>query len=510
MALFRDACRSRPQTTKRSVNYFPVRMGARRSVTVYEREPLPPECLVRQSPARLQRLSARWLRHSHVRARLFAECSGSHGFWRTAHCQNQHPCPVLHFGTDCAAPIAELTVTLDTKSLPPFIEISAANLWSGVSVAADGTLHATPFEVAAIRSQVVNQKDDYPMNGGLVITLKKPLDEFPVRLLISLDYLNGGMMSWQPDRVPKQFRKICTVPVAFPPVASSTAFGGIGTSTRPAGRGCDYTGLGFVEPSKPGDEKVKLSGAWTTGYSTRPLYSIDATMEIPICPLPTFDIDIGGTIKTAERRSIDPDSFTAYVSLKPKTAKHIGQSRTFYHTRGIRDGGEFSRKDQFENILFVPHLTMGAATYRTNASGKLRFCYGFELVGAFEGGHNRRTKNLRSGYGAIGRLAPGLSAYFLVPMKSTARSLILSTYYNPRILLSAEPFTDNRIWVAHEAPFKSFAAGTRHYWQNQLAADLTPLVSLSVKSEFGSMPPAFNIVDFRLTTGVTLKWKWRE
>jgi hypothetical protein len=419
--------------------------------------------------------------------------------------------PSLHFGPGCVSPISEITASLGTANLPPFNDIQVPALWSAIAVfRKDGQLESRVLTIAAVRPVLVNGQNDFPISGALSLDISPALDEFPLRIFVNLEFRNGAVQVWAPSKnLPESLRKICSnspppppkpalAPAPAPPVISSSK------------SGCNFKNIGFFESRKSSEDKVKLSGAWTSGFSTRPFYTIDALVEIPICPTDSFDIDIGGTIKTAERSSIDPDSFTAYVSIKPKTEKNFSWSNDFYYGWNVKGGGEFSRKDNFENVVFTPQAVLGYGSNKTDAQGNTRYSYGIELAPALEFGHNRRTKNLRSGYGTIGRIAPSLTAVLLFPIAKSTRTFSITSTYNPRILLSPEPFTDQRIWIAHQTPFKSMAAGTRHYWLNQLSAQLTPLVTFSLKSEFGSVPPVFNIIDYRMTTGLTLKWKWRK
>lgn len=417
--------------------------------------------------------------------------------------------PTLQFGANCSIQFNQIGTTLAPSDLPRFSDIAVESRWIILLVFQNGqTLSSRPVRVTGVRSPQDNGKDQYPITGQVLLTLAENVDTLPLRIFVSLDLLGGTVKEWQPSSDVKKFASSCAAP-------SPAAFASEITSppqTSPTWKhlgSCDYSTLGFFKPAK-GEDNVNVSGTLLAGYSARPLYSIDATIELPLCPTENYDFNIGGAVKSAERRSLDLDSFSAYLSFKPKSATRYGNSTTWYRSWDIRGGEEFSRKDQFENIVFAPKFVTGYADFKVNSQGRFRFSGGFELTGSVEVGHNRRTKSVRAGYGGIGRIAPAVVVYFRKPLGSPGRSLVLTSTYNPRILLSPEPFADNRIWVAAETPFKSFASGTRHYWLNQIDIDLTDLAALVVKSEFGSLPPAFNIIDFRFTTGLTLKWKWRD
>ena len=416
--------------------------------------------------------------------------------------------PHLDFGPACAVTFGQIVIAIDNANLPPISDLEVLSLWRIVAVFQDATgISARPLSVIRVEALTLNGLNQYAITGQVVLTLDSPVSQLPTELFVSLNLLTGAVKNWQPTDVTKKFVEKCTPSGPTVEVGNmpSTPVPSPGRTSGP----CIYSDLGFRK-AKEGEENVKLTGAYTAGFSAKPLYSVDATMEFPICPTQNYDISVGGTIKTAEQRSLDPDSFTSYISLRPKSASRYSQSVTWYRTWELKGGAEFSRKDQFENIVFAPKFVTGYSNFRVNSAGRLRYSGGLELTVSMELGDNRRTNAFRAGYGFIGRVAPAAQAYFLVPLRSPSRSFVINSTYNPRILLSAEPFTDNRILIVSNTPYKSFAKGTRHYLLNEVAVDLTDLASLSIKNEFGALPPAFKIVDFRFTIGLTLKWKWRE
>lgn len=453
-----------------------------------------------------------------LKARLFVVLAAAALMTAQSRVQLSEISPSLRFGENCSVDFKEIAVTVSSANIPDLGTVNVQSRWMVLLVFQSGSqLLARPVKVREVKSLRANRKDVYPITGQLVLTLDEIVTGLPLHILVNLDLLGGTVKEWQPTENTRRFVSKCasaTSDSAQPPVPAAPQAApstpapsepGPGTRLGP----CDYSKLGFFKPKK-GEENMSLTGAWVAGFSTRPLYTIDAIAELPLCPTQKYDVFLGGTIKTAERRSLDPDSFTSYLSFRPKSASHYGGSTTWYRNWDVRGGAEFSRKDQYENVVVAPKFVSGFADFKVDARGRLVFSGGFEFTASLEVGANRRTSAFRSGYGAIGRAAPAVTAYFLIPLGSPSKSFVLTSTYNPRVLLSAEPFTDNRVWVAHEIPFRSFAAGTRHYWLNQIDIDLTKIAALTFKNEFGSLPPAFRIIDFRFTTGLTLKWKWRN
>jgi len=420
--------------------------------------------------------------------------------------------PSLQFGDHCAVQFNEIEVALSSSPLPAFSEVSLTSRWFVTMLFQNGSaISSQVAPVTTVKSLQFLGKDQYPITGQILLGLAEPVNALPLRIFVSLDLLGGAVAEWQPKENVRKFVSACTGGGPQTPGQTATPSPTPASSSTKTPKLCDYSKLGFNKVSPDAKKQdVSLNGALTAGFGAHPVYTIAATIDLPVCPTENYDFDIGGTINTAQEPKLDPDSFTSYLSAKPRSPSRYGDSIHWYRTWEVRGGGEFSRKDQFVNIVFSPKYSTGYSNFKVNSQGHVAYSGGFEVTASVEVGDNLRTKAFRAGYGAIGRLAPSATAYFLIPLRSPTRSFAVTSTYNPRVLLSEEPFTDNRILVAPNQPFKSFARGTRQYWLNEVDIDLTDLTSLTFKTEFGSLPPAFSIVDYRFTTGLTIKWNWTK
>jgi hypothetical protein len=99
-------------------------------------------------------------------------------------------------------------------------------------------------------------------------------------------------------------------------------------------------------------------------------------------------------------------------------------------------------------------------------------------------------------------LTPGASAYLVKNIGTN--KLSWTTLYRPRVLLTKEPLIDHR----RAAPV-SLARGTREYISNTLNWQVG-LFAITLKHEYGSLPPAFEFVDHKATIGLTVMWKWKD
>jgi hypothetical protein len=378
---------------------------------------------------------------------------------------------------------------------PQLVLVQQPLLWSVIALVRtpEGKLLAQNRAVTAIKE---TRADYYDRSGELTLTLDAAVSGAE-ELIVSLNFLNN----------PIALAKI----KINPPDPSVTPGGSVTTSATRNwwGSNCGWTGLGFNRAAKASEEDVHLGGSWTAGYSTRPFYSIDSTIKIPVCSFKGLQLDVGGTAKTVEKPSLDPDSFSAFASLKPSEPFQASKS-DWARIWSVKAGSEFSRKDEVRNFIFAGEYEWAYSHAVLDGGGQVSYSIGLDIAPGLEIGSNYRAPGgFRAGYGNIARLSPRSVAYLVVPMAGHRKSLTFRSTYNPRILLSAEPFQDNRIWVAHQTPFTSFAKGTRHSLSNELNVDLTSIASLTFKHEFGSLPPAFHIVDFRFTTGLTIAWKWK-
>lgn len=271
-------------------------------------------------------------------------------------------------------------------------------------------------------------------------------------------------------------------------------------------------GLGIFAVDKRDKADVYLYGAWISGPDLAPTYNVDLSIGAPLKDFTwrgtAFRPSLLATVKTAERRDFDPDSYSVVAKVGRIYPADLDDAGPYFDFQWDVARVEFSRKDSFRNWVTAPTVVLSHALFvRKDANKFVRAAIDGEILGSIEAGNNLQAKDLPDGYGGIFRVVPGVALYGSFPGAFGLEEIRWTTTYRARILTTKEPFTDVR---DDDQPFPSLARGTRHEWKDQLDVKLTPLLSLAITHEFGSVPPAFKILDHRFMLGVTAMWSWKN
>jgi hypothetical protein len=270
------------------------------------------------------------------------------------------------------------------------------------------------------------------------------------------------------------------------------------SQNTPTPPGPCFSGLGFGAAANRNKADVYLSGIWVPATGAKPTYSIDSNMTLPLCSTTFWDLlRLDGKVKTNDKPNADPDSFSAGVSIARKYPFNIANRQYLDFKWGMAQW-EFSRKEEAFNFTSAPAATWAVVL----AKG-----VDLEVPVGLEVGTNLRNHitAVRNGYGAIARLAPGAGFYAVSPKLWGNAKITWSTIYTARVLMTREPFIDHR-----RNPAGSMARGTRHHLENSVDLSFNDYVSLTVKHEFGSLPPAFEFVDHKATVGLVVMWAWKQ
>ena len=255
-----------------------------------------------------------------------------------------------------------------------------------------------------------------------------------------------------------------------------------------------FSGFGFNKATAK-DANVNLTGSWIPAVGAKPTYSIDGTVALRCEVTTSLSFELDGKVKTADKKNADPDSFSTGISM---IYNHFpGQKMRPVNWEvewGIVDW-EFSRKEESFNFVTSP---TGTVVWTAKPGINFDVSFGAEV------GTNLRNHitEIRNGYGTIARLTPGASAYLVKNIGTN--KLSWTTLYRPRVLLTEEPLIDHRRAVP-----VSLARGTRESISNTLNWQVG-LFAITLKHEYGSLPPAFEFVDHKATIGLTVMWKWKD
>ena len=243
-----------------------------------------------------------------------------------------------------------------------------------------------------------------------------------------------------------------------------------------------------------------------------PVYNIDVTVGSPV---KDFELDgepwrlsANATFKTADRRDADPDSYLLSAKVGRIFPANLGNAGPFMDFQWDVIRAEFSRKEESSNIVTAPVLTLSNRLFAVLREDKTpKAAMDMDLLGGLELGRNLQDKIVPEGYGGIVRVVPGMALYAVFPGGLGLNEVRWTTTYRARILLKREPFTDVR---DDDSPFPSVAKGTRHEWKDELTFKVNSLVSFTLTHDYGSVPPAFKILDHRVSLGATAMWAWKK
>jgi hypothetical protein len=265
----------------------------------------------------------------------------------------------------------------------------------------------------------------------------------------------------------------------------------------------------FCAASSKNTSDNYLSGLYSPAIHSAAQYSIDAQGSFAKEVIPA-KVWLGAiaTISTDNRPTADPDSFLVSGLLE-----WVPKNQHFWHDRAqgvLVDwdfaGLEFDRKTTTKTFISSPVAEIPLRIYpRPNADSK--FSLGlFPYVG-FGTGTNLSNALNSSGSGFVFRGLAGISASFTAKTKWKWLSQIgVTSNYTARIPALGEIFTDTHFISAtgKTVSLYNISTKTRNHVKNQLDFTVAKPLSITVKHEYGELPPGFRRVDNKVSIGLTL------
>jgi hypothetical protein len=99
------------------------------------------------------------------------------------------------------------------------------------------------------------------------------------------------------------------------------------------------------------------------------------------------------------------------------------------------------------------------------------------------------------------RGVPGAAAWLTFLKPGPFEEIALGSSYEVRLPVNDELFLDTRLHTTDPVPFLRTQA--RHHLENNISFGLTKAFALTVKHEYGSLPPVFSLVQHRVAVGFT-------
>lgn len=246
----------------------------------------------------------------------------------------------------------------------------------------------------------------------------------------------------------------------------------------------------YVPSKGKEDSDIYFSGNLVAGEGSRPVYSIDTKAAYLHYVDHAGSIGVAGAVIAEQGSDIDPDSI--------RTTARFEKVFVFPHEVGIilqSDfiGGEIDRKAKNSNLvsgvngkLVLPSKAFGIGNYGT-----------IDLVVGFEGGNNYKNLIVIDGIGAFWRWLAGADAYFSANSLGGFREITFAIEWRVRLPSKAEIFARGDELHLTTKP--------RHRVQASIDFMFSKALGMSLKSEYGSLPPAFNFIDKKISAGFVLK-----
>ena len=272
------------------------------------------------------------------------------------------------------------------------------------------------------------------------------------------------------------------------------------------------------EPPKTGsspssgrdDSDVYLFGGLNSAVGSRPTFTIDSFIDWH--PLNGFGVN--ASIKTDNRKKVDPDSFAVKLDYVRLLATPSGNSGGGIHFGGAKfkfdyAGVEFDRDRKNLNFVTSPYVFLSFHAYTTNpATGNVLFTWNLAPKLGLEAGNNFRNSLNENGYGGFVRSLGGARNYFIFRKVLGLERIQLTTDYEVRLPNKAELFSNSTVRVnGQDIRVYRYTRNARHHLTDDLSFMINQYWGLSVKHEYGSLPPVFNMVDHKVSVGLTFKLK---
>jgi hypothetical protein len=241
---------------------------------------------------------------------------------------------------------------------------------------------------------------------------------------------------------------------------------------------------------------IYFSGTAVGARESKPLYSFESKLGY-LKQLGVWGA-LGGkaTADASEESNLDPDSITfsaAYRKvfvLSPLTGVVL-QSGLI--------GGEFDKENRTRNLASgLDAILVLPPAYPTETS-----VASINFLAGFEGGHNYRHKLNEKGLGKFWRWKMGTIAYLTFRDLGKLNRLGLSADYVVRLPTEAELFSS----VRDGKKTTVLTTKARHHIAGNVDFMFSDALGITLQYRYGSLPPAYNLVNNSVSIGLTFQLK---
>lgn len=265
-----------------------------------------------------------------------------------------------------------------------------------------------------------------------------------------------------------------------------------------------------VKKASKDTSDVYLNFSFSPGINSAQQYSIDSSIGVlfPIAPSSTTDYGSWGFLGTAQtdkRKKADPDSYRIFGVYQVPLTKSSHWPLQGVLWTWLVAGGEFERQAKNANFITSPLFDFplrlrGQINNKTSVVPVLVPEIGLEL------GNNFMNAVNSGGQGVVVRGVAGaaLSVVFK-PKLNLFQEIHLTSNYKVRLPARDEVFTNTKTdstGKTVDVPFLS--TKPRNYIKSELGFTIWEPISFTISHEYGSIPPAFRLVDHKVSIGLTL------
>ena len=252
----------------------------------------------------------------------------------------------------------------------------------------------------------------------------------------------------------------------------------------------------FTSANDKDDADIYVFGSAAGAHKSKPIYSIDAKLGYfrnfkkhgRLGPKFTFTSDEGS--------DVDPDSIT--LKLAYENIFVLGPAKyLFLNVDAV--GGEFDKEGDTRNFISgvnVKYVPRSVFLSETNIAS-------VDFTAGVEGGHNFKNAVDADGSGGILRLNFGLGAHFVALAPWKFKRININGDYLVRLPQRREIFIekigDDDVFTTSKRP--------RHLVDTNAEFMFSDAIGLTVKYEYGSLPPSFKLVDHNVSAGFTVKFR---
>jgi hypothetical protein len=256
----------------------------------------------------------------------------------------------------------------------------------------------------------------------------------------------------------------------------------------------------FTSAKGKEDADIYFSGTAAGARGSKPLYLFESKLGY-LFKLGKKGGRIGprAEVNAASESNIDPDSIKASASYEKIWV--LGRAQGLI-LRSDALGLEFDTANRTRNFMTELNGTWVLPPVRF---GDRAFA-AFDFMTGFEGGHNYRHKLNEDGLGNLWRWKFGANAYFVALNPPGLKRIDFSMNYKVRVLNSNEPFTE----TINDEEVTTLKKGSRHHVSSTLDFMFSDTLGITLKYQYGSLPPAFTFVDHSASVGLTYKLRQRR